>query len=160
VPLLHPIRALAKVMDDAEDESVIRMYIYSITDPYIVDIMVHCAKSKDIRIILNPEMYSLAKIQQFCSSFSRGPDGTNPKHVIARSMEFRTLQVNGAYCNEYTAMREKKIITTKLTLVGSYNLSYQARISNQESMYCIATTDQDIRVFDEQPMGFAVQQNL
>ena len=65
-------------------------------------------------------------------------------------MEFRALQLDGTYCNEDTAMHEKKVITTKLTLVGSYNLTYQARIFNQESMYCISTTDQDIQVFDEQ----------
>ena len=90
------------------------------------------------------------KFRKFCSNFSRGPDGTNPKHIIARSMEFRALQLDGTYCNEDTAMHEKKVITTKLTLVGSYNLTYQARIFNQESMYCISTTDQDIQVFDEQ----------
>ena len=72
VPLLHPIRALAKVMGDAEDESVIRMYIYSITDAYVVDIMVHCAKSKDIRIIIHPEMYSLSKIQKVLFQFLEG----------------------------------------------------------------------------------------
>jgi phosphatidylserine/phosphatidylglycerophosphate/cardiolipin synthase-like enzyme len=45
-------------------------------------------------------------------------------------------------------MHEKKIITPELTLVGSYNLTFQARVYNSESIYCIATTDQDTSRFD------------
>ena len=47
---------IVKVMDAAPDNSIVRVYIYSIDDddPYIIDTMVHCAKSKYIRVILHP----------------------------------------------------------------------------------------------------------
>ena len=150
VPLMHPIRAIVKVMDAAPDNSIIRMYIYSIDDPYVIDTMVHCAKSKYIRVILHPSQKSIEKIAQFCRNFSRGPDGTSPRHLVETSMEFRAFKLDGERCNEYTSMHEKKIITPDLTVVGSYNLTYQARVWNSESIYCIATTDQDTRRFDEE----------
>ena len=83
-------------------------------------------------------MKSVHKIAELCSYFSR--DETR--------MEFRAFRLDGEYCNEYTSMHEKKIITPELTLVGSYNLTYQARVYNSESSYCIATIDQDTSRFD------------
>ena len=46
-------------------------------------------------------------------------------------------------------MHDTTIITASRTLVGSYNLSYQARqVYNKESLYCLATTQEYVDAFD------------
>ena len=148
VPEQHPLCAIVKVMDEAADDEVIRMYVYSITDPFVVDTIVHCTKSKNIRVILHPAMDSVDCFQKFCRKIPRGRDGTSPKHQLSNNVEFRAYNLKGLHCNEYTSMNEKSIITASRTLVGSYNLSYHARIQNKESMYCLATAQEYIDAFD------------
>ena len=47
-------------------------------------------------------------------------------------------------------MHEKKIVTPQYTVVGSYNLTYQARVYNRESIYILDTTNQDVEAFDNE----------
>lgn len=47
-------------------------------------------------------------------------------------------------------MHEKKIVTPKYTVVGSYNLTYQARVYNRESIYILDTTELDVESFDNE----------
>ena len=148
VPDQHPLRAIVKVLDEAADDEVIRMYIYSITDPFMIDTIVHCTKSKNIRVILHPNNESVDSFQKFCRNIPRGSDGTSPKHQIKNNVEFRVYNRVGAHCNEYTSMHDKTIITASRTLVGSDNLSYQARVYNKKSMYCLTTTQEYIDAFE------------
>ena len=90
VPEQHPLRAIVKVMDEAPDDDAIRMHIYSITDPFMIDTIVHCTKSKNIRVILHPSKESVDSFQMFCRNIPRGSDGTSPKHQITNNTN--TLQ--------------------------------------------------------------------
>ena len=158
VPIMHPLRAIAKVLClDHGDDAVIRMYVYAIDDPYALDILLHSAKSTKVKIIIEPSLRNVHAIQEFCKSFSLAPDGTRPRTLFQNLFEFRAFQKNAAHCHSFSSMHEKKIVTPQYTVVGSYNLTYQARVYNRESIYILDTTNQDVEAFDNEWNALADQ---
>ena len=148
VPANHPVRAISRLMHDAPDLSVVRIYAYSLTDPYVIDMIAHYARSKQVKIIMHPDQHTIRRIQEFCNNTPTAPDGSNPRHLFSRLVEIRAFPLDSPHCNEFTAMHGKSIITESLAVVGSYNLSVQARCKNREFVYCVESTDVDKAEFD------------
>jgi hypothetical protein len=150
VPPDHPVRAVAGILAAAPELSIIRIYAYSLTDPYVIGMIAHHAKSKVIQIILHPDLHSIRRIKEFCANIPTAAGGSNPQRVLSSRVEIRVFQLDGPHCNEFSAMHGKSIITDSLLLVGSYNLSVQARCKNKELVYVIETTDENKTMFDNE----------
>lgn len=75
VPASHPVRAICRLLEDATDLSEIRIYAYSLTDPYVIDMIAHHGKSKRIKIILHPDQHTIRRIQD--RSGWQQPQATN-----------------------------------------------------------------------------------
>ena len=78
VPLNHPVRAISRLMHDAPDLSVVRIYAYSLTDPYLIDMIAHYAKSKQMKVILHPDQHTIRRSQEFGTNIPTAADGSNP----------------------------------------------------------------------------------
>jgi hypothetical protein len=135
-------------MHDAPELSVIRIYAFSLTDPYVIDMIAYYAKSKQVKIILHPDQHTIRRIQEFCNNVPTAADGSNPKHLISRLVEIRAFPIESPFFNEFTAMHVNSIITDSLKVTGSYSLSVQARCKNIELVDCVKSTETDKAVFD------------
>ena len=124
-------------MHDAPDLSVVRIYAYSLTDPYVIDMIAHYAKSKQMKVILHPDQHTIRRIQEFCTNIPTAADGSNPRQLISRLVEIRAFPLDSPQCNEFTAMHGKSIITESLAIVGSYNLSVR-RAAKIESLHTVS----------------------
>lgn len=47
----HPLRAVAAAMEAAPDGSVIRVYAYSLTDPYFIDLIIHHIAKQNLSML-------------------------------------------------------------------------------------------------------------
>lgn len=149
VPTAHPLRALARMLEDAPPKSVVRAYAYFLTDPYAIDLITHHAKSKTVRVIMHPVQKSIDAIKTFCNNFTQLDDyGNNAKSVFQQFVKIRVANLVGQHCTPFTSMHIKGIITDDLVSVGSYNLSVPARCTNSECMYFLQCTEQDKTHFD------------
>jgi len=148
IPTGHPMRSIAKVLADAPLESTIGIYAQTLSDPYMIALIAHHAQNKNIQIILQPDNYSLNQIIRFCESIPPTPDGPSPREIFGKLVEFRVFNARTPACNERSSQHMSSIITDKVTLVGSYDFTVQARCKNRESMYALETTDYDCEVFD------------
>ena len=51
-PLDHPLRAIAWILNDAPENSKIRVFCYRLTDPVAIDLLVHAGATKTVQVIL------------------------------------------------------------------------------------------------------------
>mmetsp|Transcript_28103 Transcript_28103/g.43267 ORF Transcript_28103/g.43267 Transcript_28103/m.43267 type:complete len:287 (-) Transcript_28103:63-923(-) len=161
VPADHPLRAIAKVLEEAPPESTIRVYAYVWTCKYAIDLLLHYAAQYDLKIILNYDdrdrveaaakslasggagkTYSVNRISAFL-------DHTDDNHSYAMFAltGCRVVDVTGSWISG-SSMHEKCIITETKTVVGSYNLSYFARCKNYESVHVVDTVTKQCQDFD------------
>ena len=157
VPQGHPARAIARVLQNAPEQSVVRVWTYSLTDPYMIDMLLHHAKFKTMRVILHPDIYSVKKIQEFCGNIPSSKEG-NPTILIKNLVNIRVANMNKAHCEFRSSMYRKAIITENFSGVGSYNLSCLARCKNEETLYIVKTSEADIQNFDEKWNSLATRQ--
>jgi phosphatidylserine/phosphatidylglycerophosphate/cardiolipin synthase-like enzyme len=148
-PKDHPLRAIAAVMEAAPNESLIRVYAYSLTDPYFLDLIIHHCKAKPTHVILEPNELSINMIKRICSAFDAAKAGNSePAKSILQStnIKFRVANCNLHYPE--TSMHMKGIITDKWTILGSYNFSLDARCKNWEQLLCVHSQQVDTVWFD------------
>ncbi|KAL3920395.1 MAG: hypothetical protein SGARI_006956, partial [Bacillariaceae sp.] len=147
VPVAHPLRAIADVLDKAPNRSLVRVWAYSLTDPYAIDMLTHHSKFKTMRVILHPDRYSVEQILKFCRNIPSSKEG-DPIILIKSLVQIRVAKMNAHHCEYRSSMHRKAIITASKIVVGSYNLSCLARCKNAESVYVVDTTEADKNQFD------------
>ena len=167
IPANHPLRAIAKMIDDSEEGSTIRVKCYLLTDFCAIDLLFHYGPYRDIRVIVDDtpramveeaaakkdrgeraKKYTANQTKDFISFYSR----TNSA-VLFRTLEFRVANTDhqsNRYCCPYglSSMHEKVIITSTHTASGSYNFTGYARCKNWESINIFRTHAQQIADFD------------
>ena len=118
-------------------ERIIRIYAYSLTCPYVLDLFVHYTKHFEIRVILHPKIHSLKMMKVYVDSLPHHANVGSPRWGI-ESLKIWIANLQGL--NEMVSMHRKQfIIIEDLTLVGSYNLSLAAHCYNWESIFVVKT---------------------
>jgi hypothetical protein len=84
LPSQHPVRVIAKIMDDAPSRSVVRVYAYMLTDMDAIDLLAHDAKHKTVNVIVivHPNTQSFNRMTQFFNEF-----GNNARRHFANVRE-------------------------------------------------------------------------
>lgn len=160
VPEKHPLRAMFTVFKsvtdkilNAENESgvpdseerIIRVYAYSLSCPFVLDLLVHYAKHFEIRVILHPKFHSIKMMKVYVDSLPHDADAGSPRRGV-ESLSIRAANLQGL--GPTASMHRKQIIVGDSMLVGSYNLSLAARCYNWESMFVVKTLQDDLLRFD------------
>jgi phosphatidylserine/phosphatidylglycerophosphate/cardiolipin synthase-like enzyme len=128
---------------------VIRVYAYSLTDPYFIDRIIHHCKTKRFHVILGANETSIHVIKRVCSNFDAIKVGdSEPAKALLQSCNviFRVVS-----CSQHfpeTSVHMKGIVTDNWTLLGSYNFSMAARYKNWEQLLCMRTKQVDSLWFD------------
>ncbi|CAB9513605.1 expressed unknown protein [Seminavis robusta] len=167
IPPNHPLRAIAKMIDDSEEGSTIRVKCYLLTDFFAIDLLFHYGPYREIRIIVDDaprvvveeaaakeergeraKKYTANQINKFMYFYRRANSS-----VLFRHLEFRVAdtdhQSNRHCCpHGLSSMHEKVVITSSHTASGSYNLTGYARCKNWESINVFPTHAQQITDFD------------
>jgi hypothetical protein len=129
----HPLRAVAAVMEAAPDRSVIRVYAYSLTDPYFIDLITHHCKTKRIHVILEPNQLSIKVTKQVSVAFDATKAGNSePAKALLLSTNIMFRVANCYPHFPETSMNIKGLITNDWTILGSYNFCLAARYKNWE----------------------------
>jgi hypothetical protein len=144
VPSDHPLRAIASLLNDADADSTIRVFSYALTDPMAIDLLIHHASDKIVKIIMNHDDHIMEKIRMFLQRFER----FNSWDVFYSRMQVRVADTMSPPCSRYSSMHDKRIITPKYCTYGSYNLSCAARYANREAIVLVSTDDSEIKEFD------------
>jgi hypothetical protein len=158
----HPIRAIFSLFKLAfhrycdgrcDDDVKVRLYCYQLTDVYILDMLLHYCRIFPIHVILHPQLYTFKKIRENADNFL---DRAKASGVIATEgvperlvnlIQVRAVTLDNL--GEYACMHRKGIMISDMSLVGSYNLSTNARKNNWETMDLIATNAKALEAFDE-----------
>eukprot|EP00978_Attheya_sp_CCMP212_P023763 scaffold73483_cov46-Attheya_sp.AAC.2 len=140
LPPQHPLRVIAKIMDDAPSGSVVRVYAYMLTDMDAIDLLAHHAKHKTVNVILHPNTQSCNRMTQFFNEF-----GNSARRHFAN---VRVAPVTGPNGSRFTQMHIKGVLTESLSAFGSYNLTYRAKHASWEMITLKNTTATDIEFFD------------
>lgn len=144
VPSGHPLRAIASLLHHAASDSTIRIFCYSLTDPMALDLIIHHANDKIVKIIINPDDHTISKIQEFLQRFER----FNSWDVFFLRMQVRVADTSSPPCSKYSSMHDKRVITPEYCTYGSYNLSCAARFANREAIAIVDTDASEINNFD------------
>ena len=144
VPEQHPIRAIAKVLQEAPQNSTVRIYCYALSDPFALDLLIHHGGNKTIKIIMQPCERSKNRIKEFLKRFEM----INSYDVFYARVEIRIANINSPGCTRYTSMHDKRLMTHQHCLYGSYNLTPVARCANWEAMTLTDTSQQEIDAFE------------
>jgi hypothetical protein len=137
----HPIRAIAWVLDAAPDDSVVRVFCYSLTDPLAIDLLIHAGASRNVRVILHPNKKSQIAMEEFVDQHG--------KSAFMENMEIRVPNIIASACESHLVqMHDKSIITDQYAIIGSYNLSSFARVGNWESVCVVDTPGKCRAAFD------------
>ena len=136
-PRDHPLRAIAWVLHNAPQDSVVRVFCYSLTDPIAIDLLIKAGFTREVKVILHPNEKSKRAMKEFVDQHG--------KNAFLENMEIRLANLSGSPCeSRLVQMHVKSIITEDYTTYGSYNLSSFARVGNWESLY-VADTHQTCR---------------
>jgi len=137
------------VMEAASNGSVIRLYSYSLTDPYLIDLITHHCKTKTIHIILEANELSINVIKRVCSEFDATKTGNSePAKALVQSTNIMFRVANCYPHFPETSMHMKGLITKEWTILGSYNFSLAARYKNWEQLVCVRSQQVDTLWFD------------
>ena len=145
LPANHPLRVIAKVLHDAADGSLIRVYAYMLTDPFAIDMLIHYGKKNPIRLILyrDEDGYNLKSLRKFFAKY-----GTLAGNAFEQRIQVQWVMKDTAHCSRCTQMHMKTVITDDTCLIGSYNLSCPARCANWENLVALRSTEKDKADFD------------
>lgn len=148
-PQDHPLRAVAAVMESAPPSSLIRVYAYSLTDPYFIDLITHHCQTKIIHVILEPNQISITVMKRVCNSFDATKAGhSEPAKALLQSANIKFRVANCSPHFPETSMHMKGIITAEWTILGSYTFSLAARYKNWEQIMCVRSHQVDTLWFD------------
>ena len=140
-PRDHPLRAIAWILETAAQNSVVRVFCYSLTDPIAIDLLIHSGATREVRVILHPNEKSRRAMKEFVDQHG--------KNAFLENMEIRLANLSGSPCeSRLVQMHDKSIITENYTTYGSYNLSSFARVGNWESLYVTDTHPKCRDAFD------------
>lgn len=143
-PDQHPLRAIASILNEAPNNSVIRVSAYRLTDLAAIDLLVHAGARTEVRVILHPCKANQDGLNEFISSFGKVGRAALLEHV-----EIRLANITGAPCeSNKLSMHMKSIITDTHATFGSYNLSAFARVANWEELCVVETTNTQTARFD------------
>ena len=140
IPPQHPLRVIAKIMYDAPNQSVVRVYAYMLTDMDAIDLLAHHAKHKTVNVIIHPSDQTYSRMAQFFDEF-----GNSARRHFAN---VRVAPLSGPDCTRYTQMHIKGVMTESLSAFGSYNLTYPAKHANWEMITLTNTIATDVAFFD------------
>ena len=136
-PDQHPLRAIACVLNNAPNHSIVRVSAYRLTDLAAIDLLVHAGARTEVRVILHPCNANQDGLTEFISSFGKVGQAALLEHV-----EIRLANTTDTSCeSSKQSMHMKSIITDTHTTFGSYNLSAFARVANWEELCVVETTD-------------------
>ena len=163
VPPDHPLRAIARVLEDAPLDSVIRVMASVLTDKYAIDLLLRFCLQHDLRVILNYEdpqhvvdaanviaqggharTFSINRIAAFLSATEIAMS-----HAVFTLAQFRVVDNSArTWWRGGSCMHENAVITEIHTVTGSYNLSNFARCRNYNSVQVVDTDQERIDSFD------------
>ena len=128
---------------------MIRVYAFSLTDPYFIDLVTHHCKTKIIHVILEPNEVSIKVIKRVCSAFDAAKAGdSEPAKALLQSTNI-FFRVADCYPHfPETSMHMKGLITSGWTILGSYNFSLASRYKNWEQVMCVRSQQVDTLWFD------------
>jgi hypothetical protein len=130
LPVMHPLRALAWVLEQAPAGSTVRVYCYMLTCPMAIDLLIHHGANKTVKIIMNPSGQTTYRLEEFF-----GDHGRIALRAFRDRLQVRVADVNGANCGQYTSLHDKSLMTDLHTTFGSYNFTNAARYQNWESLH-------------------------
>ena len=158
----HPIRAIFSLFklafdrfhDASYDGAVrVRVYCYQLTDLYILDMLLHYCRIFPIQVILHPQLSTFKKIRENADFFlerakESGIVGTEgvPERLV-ELIKVRAVKLDDL--GQCACMHRKGIMMPDMSLVGSYNLSTNARKNSWETMDLITTNPKALEAFDE-----------
>lgn len=136
-PPNHPLRAIAWILNNAPENSKVRVYCYRLTDPVAIDLLIHAGDTKTVQVILHDNQKTRSALKEFFELY-----GTIAKRALLENVEIRLANLTGTPCaSRNVQMHDKSVITDAYTTFGSYNLSAFARVGNWESL-CVVDTQQ------------------
>ena len=145
VPAQHPIRAIAKVLQEAARNSTVRIYCYALSDPFALDLLIHHGRDKTVKIILQPCERSKNRIKELLQRFEK----VNSYDVFYARVQIRIANLNSPSCTRYTSiMHDNRLMTEQHCLYGSYNLTPVARCANWEAIALTNTLQREIDEFE------------
>lgn len=140
----HPLRAIARVLNDAPDNTTVRVSCYRLTDIVAMELLVYAGNNREVQLILSPHEDNLKGLKKFVHT-----TGLLGKNALLENLEVRLAYLTGATCeSRNVAMHRKSIITDTFAVFGSYNLSSFARVGNWEEVTVVETTPRQIQEFD------------
>ena len=148
IPGDHPIRAIFAVLHSSEEtvlhgkaargdvvepvvSEAVRLYAYSLSCPYLIDALIHYRKYCDVKVIMDPRVHSLTMIKQFIDNIPPTKETGSPLAGL-NAIEIRVANVSN---HAFTCMNRKQLLTSTLSVYGSYNYSAAARYLNWESFF-------------------------
>ena len=144
-PAKHPLRSIAWILNEAAENTTIRVFCYRLTDIVAIELLVHAGSKCEVQVILCPDAANERGLNDFVDAV--GPIGRN---AILENMEIRLANLSGSHCeSRKVAMHHKSIITDRYAAVGSYNLSTFARVGNWEELFVVPTVQRHKDRFDE-----------
>ena len=164
VPLDHPLRAIAAVLNESPPGSNIRVKCDMLTDWFAIDLLLHYGASHVVQIIVDyappaevadairldkekkpHHKYTAHTLRKFLDFFQRANSV-----LFFETVEIRVAKTVDGHCCKYgrSSMQEKTVITENHTACGSYNLTGYARCKNWESLYVFDTTQDVLEGFD------------
>ena len=144
-PAVHPLRAVAWILNEAVAGTTIRVFCYRLTDIVAMELLIHAGSKCEVQVILSPDAANERGLNDFVDAV--GPIGRN---AILENMEIRLANLSGSLCeSRKVAMHQKSIIADQFAAVGSYNLSTFARVGNWEEVFIVPATQSHKTRFDE-----------
>ena len=144
VPAQHPIRAIARVLQEAPRNSTVRIYCYALSDPFALDLLIHHGGDKTVKIIMQPCERSKNRIKEMLKRFEK----VNSYDVFYARVQIRIANLNSPACTRYTSMHDNRLMTEQHCLYGSYNLTPVARCANWEAIALTNTLQREIDEFE------------
>lgn len=143
IPALHPLRALASVLEQAPAGSTVRVCCYMLTCPVAIDLLIHHGASKTVEIILNPSDQTITRLEEFFAEHGR-----IARRAFHNRLEVRVADVNGPNCSHYTSFNLNGVFTDLHATCGSYNLTNASNYLNWESLHVADSSPQGVAHFD------------
>ena len=145
VPANHPIRAIAKVLEEAPRNSTVRIYCNALSDPFALDLIIHHGGDKTVKIIMHPCERSKNRIKEMLKRFEK----VNSYDVFYARVQIRIANLNSPGCTGYTSsMHDRRLMTEQQCLYGSCNLTPVARCANWEAIALTNTLQREIEEFE------------
>jgi hypothetical protein len=93
LPVLHPLRALAWVLEQAPAGSIVRLYCSMLCCPMAIDLLVHHGANKTVKIIMNPSGQTTNRLEEFFLDHGR-----ISRRALRDCLQVRVANVKCANC--------------------------------------------------------------